>query len=585
MRDTATPPYSRRMVQEVIFEGEQYQGESAILLDWTVSVGSIVERGESLCTLESPEGTIEIVSKIDGKILQLFYSPGDEVQKGTALALVGEPGEALSDDLSSPGVSVDPEEMLRETEGVRSPAGDSDIDLFVIGSGPAGYRAALRAARHGARVVIAEENLLGGTCLNFGCVPAKTLIHIARLYRGAADSAAMGIEANRLTYNHTKALEWKNGSVERLRHGLEGQLKRAGVQVVRARAHFLEPGRVMAGGTEYRPKFILIANGAQSAPYEVDISGASIPVLGSAAAFDLTEVPGRMLILGGGYIGLEIAGLFSALGTRVTVMESESDVLGFAGTDISRQMRLAMDTTRFIVNAKAQRISGNTVHYVDERGEQSLDTDCVVQVVGRRPRLEGVDEHGIELNERGISVDAYMRTNLEGVYAAGDVTGRLMLAHAAYRMADVAVNNMFGDGSDSVNFDAMPWIVYTMPELAGCGRNQAQAESDGLEVEVNLLPLASNNRYLAEHADARGWCRLVSEVSSGKLVGAFMMGHGVSELIAQAAMAIDTGMSVHQISRIVAPHPTMSEAFRDAADSAGHISKVMAADHFRNPHL
>ena len=575
------------MVQEITFEGEEYQTESAVLLDWSVSAGSVVERGETLCTLESPTGTIEITSKVDGKVLQLFYAPGDEVQSGTALALVGEPGEALSDDLSTPGVSADPDDMLREAGGIpTSPVGSgSDIDLFVIGGGPAGYRAALRAARRGANVVLAEENLLGGTCLNVGCVPAKTLIHIARVYRGAADSAAMGIETGRLSYNHKTALDWKNRSVERLRRGIEGQLKRAGVRVVHAGAHFLGPGKVLAGGTEYRTRYILIANGAQGTPFNVDISDASIPVLGSAAAFDLNEVPDRMLILGGGYIGLEIAGLFAALGSRVTVMESESDVLSFAGSDIGRQMRLAMDTTRFIVNAQARRVSGNTVHYADERGEQSLETDCVIQVVGRRPRIGGVDEHGIEVNEHGITVDGCMRTNIEGVYAAGDVTGKLMLAHAAYRMADVAVNNMFGDGTDTVNMNAMPWIVYTMPELAGCGRNQVQAEADGLEVEVNLLPLASNNRYLAEHADARGWCRLVSEVRSGKLVGAFMMGHGVSELIAQAAMAIDAGMSVHEISKIVAPHPTMSEAFRDAADSASHISKVMAADHLSNPHL
>lgn len=575
------------MVQEIAFDGEKYQTESALLLDWSVSVGAVIERGETLCTLETSEGSFEISSQVDGKILQLFYAPGDEIQSGTALALVGEPGEALTDDLSTPGVSVDPEEMLSEEMAGRRSVGTpgADIDLFVIGGGPAGYRAALRASRHGARVVLAEENLLGGTCLNFGCVPAKTLIHIARIYRGAADSAAMGIEAGRLTYNHTKALDWKNRSVERLRRGIEGQLKRAGVQVVHAGARFLGPGKVSAGGTEYHTRYVLIANGAQAAPFDVDISGASIPVLGSTAAFDLTEVPDRMLVLGGGYIGLEIAGLFSALGTSVTVMESEPDVLAFAGSDIGRQMRLAMDTTRFIVNAKARRVSGNTVYYEDERGEQSLQTDSVVQVVGRRPRLGPIGEYGIDLNESGITVDERMRTNIEGVYAAGDVTGKLMLAHAAYRMADVAVNNMFGDGTDTVNMNAMPWVVYTMPELAGCGRNQAQAEAEGIEVEVNLLPLASNNRYLAEHADARGWCRLVSEVESGRLIGAFMMGHGVSELIAQAAMAVETNMSVHEISRVVAPHPTISEAFRDAADSASHISKVMAADHLSNPHL
>ena len=178
-----------------------------------------------------------------------------------------------------------------------------------------------------------------------------------------------------------------------------------------------------------------------------------------------------------------------------------------------------------------------------------------------------------------------MRTNLDGVYAAGDVTGKLMLAHAAYRMADVAADSMFGKGSERLNMRSMPWIVYTMPELAGCGLNAAEAERAGIETHTSLLPLATNNRYFSEHADSRGWCRIVSDAANGNVIGAFMMGYGVSELIGQASMAIENELTLEQVARVVAPHPTLSEAFRDAADSASHISKTMAADQLGNPHL
>ncbi|MFW6368443.1 MAG: FAD-dependent oxidoreductase [Spirochaetota bacterium] len=578
------------MIQEVVFQGEQFNVEQAVLLDWSVEVGDVIDRGETICTVETPSGVAEVPAGVGGQIIQLHFSPGDEIPSGTPVALVGEPGEALTDDLGTPGVSVDPEEMLRQelplSSRARSPEdGSGEFDLFVIGGGPAGYRAAAKASAAGARVALAESSLLGGVCLNYGCIPAKSLINTARIYRNAVDSAHMGIEASTVGYNHSRARDWKNRSVDRTRNAIEHQLDREGVQVIRGHAQFNGPGSVTVDGTRYTSKYVLIATGGDMNRLEFDTTQADIPVIGSSQAFDIDNVPTRILIVGGGYIGLEIAGLFNALGSYVTVMETGKDILQFAGSEIGRQMRLAMEDVTFIVNARPTQVRGRTVYYDDNGSEARLEADCVVQVAGRKPRIEGLDTYGLELDETGVKVDDHMRTNLDGVYAAGDVTGRLMLAHAAFRMADVAVNSMFGDGKDTLRMDTMPWIVYTMPELAGCGLNTAQAKEKGYNTSSNLLPLATNNRYFSEHEDPRGWCRLVSDADSGKLLGAFMMGHGVSEIIAQAVMALEAGMKLSDIAQVVSPHPTVSEAFRDAADTAGHLSKVMASDQLGNPHL
>lgn len=578
------------MIQEVVFRGEEFNVEQAVLLDWSVEVGDVISRGETICTVETPAGIVEVPSSVDGQIIQIHFSPGDEIPTSTPIALVGEPGEALTDDIGTPGVSTDPEEMLRQELPLSSRAqareqGDPEFDLFVIGGGPAGYRAAAKASAAGARVALAESNLLGGVCLNYGCIPAKSLINTARIYRSAVDSAHMGIEVGAVGYNHSRARDWKNRSIERTRNAIEHQLAREEVHVLNGHAQFNGPGSVTVNGQEYTSKYVLLATGGDTNLLEMDVDQATIPVLGSSEAFDMRNVPPNLLVIGGGYIGLEIAGLFNALGSYVTVMETGEDILGFAGGDIGRQMRLAMEDVRFIVNARPKRVHGRTVYYDDNGTEAELNVDCVVQVTGRKPRIDGLEKHGLELDATGVKVDDHMRTNLKGVYAAGDITGRLMLAHAAFRMADVAVNSMFGDGEDTLNMATMPWIVYTMPELAGCGLNTAQAKAAGYNTNSNLLPLATNNRYFSEHEDARGWCRLVSDADTGTLLGAFMMGHGVSEIIGQAVMALEAGMKLSEIAHVVSPHPTVSEAFRDAADTASHLSKVMASDQLGNPHL
>ncbi|MFP4643386.1 MAG: FAD-dependent oxidoreductase [Spirochaetales bacterium] len=580
------------MIDKVLFRGEQHGSEQGVLLDWAVEVGDVIGNGETLCTVETAAGTLEVPSTVDGQIVQLYFAPGEQILSGTPIALVGEPGEALEDDLSTPGVSLHTEDMMREElslgRGRRGSAESrkkADYDLFVIGGGPAGYRAAIRAARAGARVALAEEHKLGGVCLNYGCIPAKSLIHTAHAYRTARDSGYLGVRSSEVTYSLARANKWKNESVDRMRTGIEAQLRRYDVHVLNGNARFHSYGTVTVNDAAYTATNILIATGGKLQSLDMDVSEAGIPVMGSTGAFNMTEIPRRMLIIGGGYIGLEIAGLYATLGSDVTVMESQSDVLNFAGGDMGRQMRLAMDTVTFMLNAQPTRIAGNTVYYKDATVETSLPTDCVVQVVGRTPRVEGLVEHGIELHGAGIAVDDRMRTNLEGVYAAGDVTGKLMLAHAAYRMADVAADSMFGNATERLDMNAMPWIVYTMPELAGCGLNATEAERAGIETRTSLLPLATNNRYFSEHADSRGWCRIVSEAEQGYVVGAFMMGHGVSELIGQASMAIANRLTLDEVARVVAPHPTLSEAFRDAADAASHISKAMAADQLGNPHL
>ncbi len=336
------------------------------------------------------------------------------------------------------------------------------------------------------------------------------------------------------------------------------------------------------GARTYTARNIIIATGSSSAlPPIPGIDGDR--VVTSTELLEITELPKRLVIVGGGYIGMEFASFFSAVGTEVTVVEMMDEIVPVLDPDFAALLRKSIRNVRYELGAKVESIDGRVVRFsrkpnADGKGSEaagggdseSVEGDLVLVSVGRRPNVGGLGlaELGLDISRTGIIVNEYQETNLPGVYAIGDVTGKSLLAHSASRMGEVAVDKMFGrregrTASERMNYAAVPWVVFTSPEVAGCGLTEKQATESGIRVKTATLSMKASGRYLAEHPDERGICKVVVAAEDGRILGVQMLGTGSGELIFGAAMMIHENRRVRDVRRIVFPHPTVSEVMRE----------------------
>ena len=382
----------------------------------------------------------------------------------------------------------------------------SDFDLAVVGGGPGGYVAAERAAARGLKTVLVERDHLGGVCLNSGCIPTKTLIHSAKLLQQARGSAAYGVTVSAARYDFAAAMAWKSAVTERLRGGVAGQMERHGVTVERGTGMLTGRGRLTVDGRELSAGNVIVATGSRA--MRPPIPGADLPnVVDSTGALQLRELPGRVVIVGGGYIGMEFACYFHAVGCAVVVVEMLDDVLAGVDSDIVRQLKSALAGVAWHLAARVSAITASGVAIVTAEGEREEAADLVLLATGRVPNTGGLglEAVGAVFNRRGVTVDEYLRTNVAGLYAVGDVTGRSLLAHAASRMGEVAVDAIASPrpGSNRMRYHAVPWVVYTLPEIAGVGLSEETARAAGRNVRVARLPLAANGRFPGRAPGAR----------------------------------------------------------------------------------
>jgi dihydrolipoamide dehydrogenase len=438
-------------------------------------------------------------------------------------------------------------------------------DLIIMGGGPAGYLSAERAGALGKSVLLVEaSDNLGGVCLNEGCIPTKTLLNGAKLYAHAKDSEKYGVTASQVGYDLAKAMGWKNRVITTLRKGIDYQMRQHNVEVIRGeRARLVSRNTVRAGGSDHEGANILVATGGSTTvPPIPGIDGTN--VVTSRELLQIDSLPESLAIIGGGYIGMEFASYFSALGVSVTVVEMMEEIIPFMDPSLSSMLRKQLKGVTYELGATVERIEGSTLTYSRNGETHSIDAELILASVGRRPNVAdmGFEEAGLDVDRSGVNVNERMETNLPGVYAAGDVTGKSLLAHAAYRMGEVAVSAMFADG-ERMRYQAIPWVVYTAPEVAGCGFTAAEAEERGIAVETAELPMRVNGRFLAEHGDERGVCKVVVDAKSRALLGVHMLGTGSSEIIYGAAAMIEAELRVQDIKQVVFPHPTVSEMIRD----------------------
>jgi dihydrolipoamide dehydrogenase len=440
-------------------------------------------------------------------------------------------------------------------------------DLIVIGGGPGGYEAAAHAGRMGKKVALIEKEKLGGTCLNAGCIPAKTFLRSSRLFRECGEAARYGVRVGSVEFDLAAVVERKNRIVATLGKGVQGMLKRAGVEVIAAHARLVSRNAVQAGDGFYETANILIATGSRPARPPIPGIG-SEGVLDSDTVFALTHIPKRIAIVGGGYIGLEFACFFNEVGAQVSVYEMLPRIA--TGSDQEISSRLLQILTRkgieFHLSSKALGIEAGALHYQAAGGAASSTTaDAILNAAGRAPVVDGLglEEVGIDFGPAGIRTSDRGKTNIPGVWACGDVTGRRLLAHAATREGIAAVNNMFG-GKDRIRYHAIPAVIYTHPEVASVGRTEEELKAEGIEYKKAVVPMGVAGRFLIENEGGTGMVKVLAGARSGEILGVHAIGDGSSEFIVAAAAMIEMEMCVSDASGIVFPHPTVSEALREA---------------------
>ncbi|HUB69318.1 MAG TPA: dihydrolipoyl dehydrogenase [Acidimicrobiales bacterium] len=440
-------------------------------------------------------------------------------------------------------------------------------DLIVIGAGPGGYEAAAHAGQMGKRVALVEEDRVGGTCLNVGCIPAKSFLRSSRLYRECSEAGLFGVEVDAFRLDLPVVVERKNRIVGTLTRGVDSLLKRSGVEVFQAHGRIARQGRAQVGDEVFETKNILLATGSR--PVVPPIPGISSGhVLDSTGVFDLKEVPSRVAIIGGGYIGLEFATFFSEIGAEVVVLEMLPQIASGCDQDVSERLLQALRHAgvTFNLSCRVTGIEGDAVRYEDSAGETKVyAADCIINATGRAPVVEGagLEEAGVDFSARGVRTTDQGKTNVPGVWACGDITGQHMLAHAATREGIVAVNSMFGK-PDRVRYGAVPAVIYTHPEVAYVGPTEQQLKAAGTGYKKAMVPMGVAGRFVIENEKGSGFIKVLAGTKYGEILGAHAMGDASSEIIVTAATLVEMGLSAARAAEIVFPHPTVSEALREA---------------------
>jgi dihydrolipoamide dehydrogenase len=441
------------------------------------------------------------------------------------------------------------------------------FDLIVIGGGPGGYEAAAHAGREGRRVALVEKRGLGGTCLNVGCIPAKTFLRSSRLVREVREAGGYGVRVEAATLDLAALVARKNRVVDTLVTGVAGMLKDAGVEVITGEAHLADRGVVAVDGERLPAANVLVATGSR--PAVPPVPGLGQPwVLDNTSAFELTEAPSSVAVVGGGYIGLEFATFFSDLGVEVAVFEMLDAIAAGCDGDVSRRLlaSLRRSGVTFHLGCRVLEVTPGAVRYADTDGTEHVHvTDRVLNATGRVPAVGGLGLEGLgaDVTAKGLPITPDGRTNVPGIWACGDVTGSHMLAHVATREGIVAVNSMFGR-PDRTRYDAVPAVIYTHPEVAMAGRTEEQLRAAGVAYRKALVPAGVSGRFLIENEAGAGFAKVLVDADYGNLLGVHVMGDTCSEFIVAAAALIETELPVVQALEIVFPHPTVAEVLREA---------------------
>ncbi|WP_217585729.1 dihydrolipoyl dehydrogenase [Lentibacillus saliphilus] len=452
-----------------------------------------------------------------------------------------------------------------------------ETDTLIVGAGPGGYVAAIRAAQLGKKVTIVDKGELGGVCLNVGCIPSKALIQAGHMADHAHGNADMGIKTENVTIDFSKVQEWKAGIVNKLTSGVEGLLKGNKVDIVKGEVYFVDKHtvKVMDEKTSQTYTFndCIIATG--STPIEIPGFAYSDRILDSTGALALKEIPNKMVVIGGGYIGIELGSAYANLGTEVTVLEGTKDILGGFEKQMTQPVkkRLKKKGVKIVTQAMAkgaeQSEEGVKVTYEAKGKEETIEADYVLVTVGRTPNTDeiGLEQVGIELDEKGlVKIDKQCRTNIDNIYAIGDIVAGPPLAHKASYEGKVAAEAIAGENS-AIDYIGIPAVVFSDPELASVGYTEKEAKEAGFNAKASKFPFAANGRALSLN-ETDGFVKLITREEDGLVIGAQIAGANASDMIAEMGLAIEAGMTAEDIALTVHAHPSLGEITMEAAEVA-----------------
>jgi dihydrolipoamide dehydrogenase len=546
-----------------------------------VAAGDSVAVEDPLVTLESDKATMDVPAPFAGTVQQLHVKIGDRVSEGSVLLLLDN-ADAPAEPADAPSAVEAPAPAAPASEV--APASERyDAQVVVLGAGPGGYTAAFRAADLGLKTILVERyDKLGGVCLNVGCIPSKSLLHAARVISEADEMATRGIRFGKPSIDLDALREWKQSVVDRLTRGVEGLAKQRKVDVVHGVARFTGPHSISVGDRTVTFENCIIAAGSQSA------SLLGLPdderIVDSTGALEMPEVPKRLLVIGGGIIGLELATVYDALGSKVTVVELMDQLIPGCDPDLVRplQKRISARYAGVLLGTKVESVkaqkNGLKAEFSGDGGRGLFDR--VLVAVGRKPNggAIGAGAAGVTVDANGfIPVDGQLRTNVPWIYAIGDIVGGPMLAHKASHEGSVAAEVIAAIGGAEFDPRAIPSVAYTDPEIAWMGLTETDAKASGIEYEKAVFPWAASGRALSVGRDD-GLTKLLVEPGTRRVLGAGIVGVGAGELIAETVHALEMGANAEDLGATIHPHPTLSETVMFAAEAAeGTITDLLPA--------
>jgi len=553
------------------------------VIDVLVKVGDTVEAEAPLITLETDKASMDVPAPVGGSLTEILVAKGAKVSKGTVIARIEAEGAAASSSPPKPAAAApaastataSAEPAAIETGPV--PGVPKHTQVLVLGAGPGGYTAAFRAADLGLEVTLIERwTTLGGVCLNVGCIPSKALLHAAKVIDEAASMAAHGIDFGAPKIDTDKLRGWKSGVVKKLTGGLEMLAKQRKVSVMRGTGRFIAPRVIEVtsdeGVSQISFDYGIIAAGSE--PVRLPFVPQDPRVMDSTDALELRELPKRLLVIGGGIIGLEMGCVYDALGTRVSVVEVMKQLMPGADPDLVKPLekRLRKRYEQVMLGVKVKAVSalkeGLRVEFEGEGAPEPQVYDRVLVAVGRKPNGALIDagKAGVSVDERGfIRVDRQMRTNVPHIFAIGDLVGQPMLAHKATHEGKVAAEVIAGEKRA---FDArvIPSVAYTDPEVAWVGLTETEAKAKGIKVQKGMFPWAASGRSLAQGRD-EGFTKLLFDPDTHRVVGGGLVGPNAGELIGEVALAIEMGADATDVGLTIHPHPTLSESIAFSAEA------------------
>ena len=551
--------------------------DSVEVIEIMVKVGDKINIEDSLITVESDKASMDIPSPASGLIKSLDIKVGDEVKEGSLILSIDSEIEDTSE-VKAPAEKKQPTQKKETQPSPQNEKSDEEYDVAVLGSGPGGYTAAFRAADLGLKVVLIERyTTIGGVCLNVGCIPSKALLHTAKVITDAEDTASHGVSFNQPKIDLDQLRNWKsNKVVKKLTMGLSQMAKQREVEVIEGEGKFASPNQIIVNLKDGTKKIIgfksaIIAAGSQSS--KIPNTPDDERIMDSTGALELKDIPKKLLIIGGGIIGLEMGTVYEALGSEVSVVELSDGLIQGCDRDIVKPLHRRMEKRfeNIWLKTKVTNIEtikeGVVVYFEGDDVPEKLTFDRVLVAVGRKPNGHKIDAEkaGVKVDEHGfIDVDKQMKTNVDHIYAIGDIVGQPMLAHKATHEGKVAAEVIAGE---KVEFQAMtiPSVAYTDPEIAWAGITEDEAKLKEIEIEKAVFPWAASGRAISTNR-TEGMTKLIFDKKTNRIIGAGIVGTNAGELIAETVLSIEMGADAHDIGLSIHPHPTLSESVAMASE-------------------